>query len=218
MELVWTLEFVICNFMTMDVYDKTNKKVGTIEVSDQVFKAGWNPALVHQVLVAQIANRRKSLASTKDRSEVRGGGRKPWQQKGLGRARHGSIRSPLWRGGGVTHGPRPEKNYGKKVNKKMKRAAIHSVLSKKAADGEIKIIEDLNLPDYKTKGLAALLKNFFQKRPSLLIVPAKGNKNIFRAARNIPKIKVLEPAYLNVYDGLAHKYIFFEKEAIKEIL
>ncbi|MFH0712566.1 MAG: 50S ribosomal protein L4, partial [Candidatus Jorgensenbacteria bacterium] len=117
--------------MKAEVYNKENKKVDTIELSDRVFGAKWNPALVHQVLVSESANRRKPYASTKDRSEVRGGGRKPWAQKGLGRARHGSIRSPIWVGGGVTHGPRPEKDYGKKINKKMKRTAIYSVLSKK---------------------------------------------------------------------------------------
>ena len=110
--------------MKMEVVNIQNKKVDTIELSDKVFKREWSPALVHQILVAENANQRKPYAAVKDRSEVRGGGRKPWAQKGLGRARHGSIRSPIWTHGGVTHGPRADRDYGKKINKKMKRAAI----------------------------------------------------------------------------------------------
>jgi large subunit ribosomal protein L4 len=204
--------------MQMEVYDKQNKKVDTIELSDQIFKAKWNPSLVHQVLAAETANRRKPYAAVKDRREVRGGGKKPWAQKGLGRARHGSIRSPIWIGGGVTHGPRADKDYGKKVNKKMKRSAIHSVLSRKASEGEIKIIDDLSLADHKTKNFAGILKIFFKTRTSLLVVPRKENKEILRAARNVPKTKVIFPDSLSVSDCLTYENIFFEKEAVKEIL
>ncbi|MFH0712759.1 MAG: 50S ribosomal protein L4, partial [Candidatus Jorgensenbacteria bacterium] len=140
-------------------------------------------------------------------------------------ARHGSIRSPIWVGGGVTHGPRPEKDYGKKINKKMKRTAIYSVLSKKTSDGEVKIIDDLNLTERKTKIFAGIMKKFFpapkgrgKTRTSLLVVPKKDNKDVVRAVRNIPKTKVVFPDSLNVSDCLTYKNIFFEKEAVKEIL
>ncbi len=202
----------------MEVVNKHNKKVGEIDLPDKIFKAGWNPALVHQVLVAENANRRKPYAAVKNRSEVKGGGKKPWAQKGLGRARHGSIRSPIWVGGGVTHGPKSGRDFGKKVNKKMKRAAIHSVLSRKASEGEVKIIDELNLADQKTKSFAGILKNFFETRTSLLVVPGKENKTVTRAARNIPKTKVTLADSLNISDCLNHKNIFFEKEAVKEIL
>lgn len=203
--------------MMVDVYNQQNKKVGKTELPDEVFKVKWNPDLVHQVFVAQIANRRKSIASTKDRSEVRGGGKKPWKQKGTGRARHGSIRSPLWVGGGVTFGPRQDKKFGKKVNKKMKHAALYSLLSKKVSDEEIRVVDTLNLTDHKTKKLDTILRNFFQKKSSVLLVPTKENKEVFLAARNIPKTKALSPTSLNVYDCLAHKYIFFDKSVIERM-
>lgn len=202
----------------MDVYNKESKKVGTVELPDKVFKAKWNPDLVHQVLVAESANQRKIYASVKDRSEVRGGGRKPWAQKGLGKARHGSIRSPLWAGGGVAHGPRADKRYEKKINKKMKRAAVHSVLSKKANEGEIRIIDDLKLAENKTKFFAGILKSFFKTKTSLLVVPKKENREIVRAVRNVPKTKVAFPGALNVSDCLAYRNILLEKEAVDEIL
>ncbi len=204
--------------MKMDVYSQENKKSGTIELPDKVFKVKWNPSLVHQVLLAQVSNQRKTIASVKDRGEVSGGGRKPWQQKGTGRARHGSIRSPLWVGGGVTFGPRREKKFGKKINKKMKRAALYSLLSRKSADDEIRIIDNLTLADHKTKKLSNVLGSFFKKTPSVLLIPTKDNRNVFVAAENIPKIKAIKPNYLNVYDGLTHKYILFEKGAIKDLI
>ncbi len=204
--------------MKAEVYNKENKKVETVELPDRVFAAKWNPLLVRQVFVSESANRRRPYASTKDRSEVRGGGRKPWAQKGLGRARHGSIRSPLWIGGGVTHGPRPEKDYGKKINKKMKRAAVYSVLSKKVKDGEVKIIDDLKLAEAKTKIFAGIVKKLLGARTSLLVMPERNNKYIVRAARNIPKTKVVFPDALSVSDCLIHKNIILEKEAVKEIL
>src|SRR5581483_12233223 len=125
--------------MKTDLYNLRNEKVGTAELPDAVFGARWNAAVVKQVLDAQLANRRRPWAHTKDRSDVQGGGKKPWRQKGTGRARHGSIRSPLWVGGGVSHGPRNERDYSQKVNKKMKRAALFVALSRKMKDDEIKV-------------------------------------------------------------------------------
>ncbi|MCP6720375.1 MAG: 50S ribosomal protein L4 [Patescibacteria group bacterium] len=202
----------------MDIYNQENKKSGTMEVPDKIFKVKWNPDLVHQALLAQLANRRRSIANVKDRSEISGGGKKPWRQKGTGRARHGSIRSPIWVGGGVTFGPRREKKFNKKINKKMKQAALYSLLSRKAADGEVRIINDLKLASHKTKDLNNILRSFFKEKLSVLLVPTKGNKGISLAARNIPKTKVISPKSLNVYDGLTYKYIFFEKSAIKDLI
>ena len=127
--------------MKVDVYNKENEKVGTTDLPDTVFSASWNPDLVHQAVVAQQANSRQTVAHTKDRSDVRGGGRKPWRQKGTGRARHGSIRSPLWKGGGVTFGPRTERRFRKSINTKMRRGALFSTLSRKYQDGEVTIID-----------------------------------------------------------------------------
>src|SRR5271170_2228139 len=131
--------------MNADVYNLQNEKVGTMELPADVFGARWNETLVKQVLEAQLANRRSPWAHTKTRGEVRGGGRKPWRQKGTGKARHGSTRSPIWVGGGVAHGPRNDRDYSQKVNKKMKQAALFVVLSRKAKDGEVKVFETLSM-------------------------------------------------------------------------
>jgi len=182
-------------------------------LSDKIFARPWNPDLVHQTLLAQQANRRLPWAHTKGRGEVRGGGRKPWKQKHTGRARHGSIRSPIWRGGGVTHGPIKEKDYSQKINKKMLRAAIYSVLSKKLADGQLRVVDSLELDKPKTKSAFSAVKNYL---PALL-VPATGNKNIYRAARNIPKAKSLNGASLNVEDLLKYKNVLMDQKAVAEI-
>lgn len=204
--------------MKVDLYNQQNNKIGTIDLPDKIFNVKWNPDLIHQVLRVQLAKTRKPLAHTKDRSEVSGGGRKPWRQKGTGRARHGSIRSPLWRGGGITFGPTKEKRFSRKINKKMKRLAIFGILSKKLSDQEIKIIDTLNLADYKTKNLANLIKRFPSPyKGSLLLIPAKENKTIYLAARNLAKIGVLSPESLNVYDLLKYRYILLDKGTIETI-
>lgn len=203
--------------MTAEVFDQRNKKAGTIELADGVWGVKWNPRLVHQVLTSERSSARRPLAHTKGRGEVRGGGRKPWAQKHTGRARHGSTRSPLWVGGGVTHGPRKDRDFERKVNKKMKRAAIRAVLSKKFKDDEIRIIDTLRLDAPKTKAAAAFLKNFFETRQSILFIPAKDDKTFVRAARNIPKTEIMKADSLNLYGCLAHKYIFFDKKAIAEL-
>ncbi len=203
--------------MKVEVYDKTNKKSGEMELPEKFFGAKWNADLVHQVVMAFTSNLRRPWAHTKDRGEVRGGGKKPWNQKHTGHSRHGSSRSPIWIGGGVTHGPRNEKSYVKKVNKKMQRLALFSVLSKKLQD-EIKIVDELALSAPKTKNVADTLKHFFKKPASLLIVGAKSNKDLLRAARNLPKVEVCTVNNLNIYDCVSHKYVFFEKEAVLELI
>ena len=204
--------------MTAQIYDQKNNKVDTIDLPERIFGMRWNPDLIHQVLTAQIANNRQSLAHTKDRGEVRGGGRKPWRQKHTGRARHGSIRSPLWAGGGVTFGPRKERKFDKKINKKMKQQALFSILSKKLAGAEIKILDVLNLKDHKTKNFLSILKAFAGTKTTILITVLKINRNVFLAGRNAPMLKVVEPTSLNIYDCLKYQYIFFDKEAINKLI
>lgn len=216
--------------MNADIYNLQNEKVGTMELPALVFGARWNAALVKQVIDAQLANRREPWAHTKTRGEVRGGGIKPWRQKGTGRARHGSRRSPIWVGGGVAHGPRNDRDYSQKINKKMKRAALFTVLSRKAKDGEVKVFDTLALEAPKTKVLASALNAILNmkkggKRYDVLFVVSAGSadagtvagKNLFRASSNLQKAKALDAASLNVYDILNHKNLFLDKEAVTMI-
>ncbi len=208
--------------MKTDVYNIKNEVVGEMELPQEFFGAKWNPVLVKQVLDAQLANARSPWAHTKTRGEVRGGGKKPWRQKGTGRARHGSIRSPLWVGGGKAHGPRKERDYSQKVNKKMKRIALFSALSKKAKDGEVKVFENLALEAPKTKALALALNGILNmrkgmKRYDALLVGDVRNKNLFRASSNLEKTKAIAADSLNVHDILNHKNIFIEKDAVSVI-
>ncbi len=205
--------------MKADLYNIENSKVGTVELPETVFGASWRPSLVKQVLVAQMANRRLPWAHAKDRSEVSGGGKKPWRQKGTGRARHGSIRSPLWVGGGKAHGPRNERDYTQKVNKKMKRAAVASILSKKFKEGDIRVLDNIALSEVKTKVLAQSLLKFVpdaKNRFNALLVPDTGS-NIYRAARNLPKVKALSAESLNVYDLMNYKNILLDQKAVAAI-
>ncbi len=156
--------------MKVDIFDQQNKKAGEIELPDKIFNAKWNSDLVHQVLQAQIANSRTVLAHAKTRGEVSGGGRKPWRQKGTGRARHGSIRSPIWVGGGATHGPLTERKFEKKINRKMRQSAVFSVLSKKLDEGELKVVDSLKLTAFKTKELSKMLKDILSPRPSVVLI------------------------------------------------
>lgn len=204
--------------MNADVYNLKNEKVGTVELPETVFGVRWNPNLVKQVLEAQMANMRSPWAHAKGRGEVRGGGKKPWRQKGTGRARHGSIRSPLWVGGGKAHGPSKERNYEQKVNKKMKRTALFSALSRKFKDGEVKIFENLSMETPKTKILArelsfVLAMKKHAKRYDTLLVSEGASKNLMRASMNLEKTKALDAASLNVQDVLNHKNIFIEQKA-----
>ena len=205
--------------MKVDLYSQKNEKIGQVDLPDDTFAVKWNPDLVHQVLTVQLANRRKTLADTKDRSEVSGGGRKPWRQKGTGRARHGSIRSPLWRGGGITFGPLKERKFARKINKKMKQSAILGILSKKLSEQEIKIVDNLKLENRQTKNLAELVKRFISSpQESFLLIPAKENKALYTAARNLARVGVLNPESLNVYDLLKYRRILLDQGAIKGLV
>lgn len=204
------------------LYNLANKKVGTIELPRNIFSIPWKPLVVHQVLRAMAGNRRKPLAHVKGRGEVRGGGRKPWRQKGTGRARHGSIRSPLWVGGGKAHGPTKERDYSQKINKKMRKLAMGSVLTKKLHEGEVKFFDSLELQEPKTKAASRVLRPLLglrrqEKRLSLLLIPSPQNKHLSRAARNLPRVRVLPPASLNIEDLLSYRHIFIDQEAIPTI-
>ncbi len=208
--------------MKKELFNLKNEKVGEIDLPDAVFGAPWREALVSQVVNAYLANKRIPWAHAKSRGEVRGGGRKPWRQKGTGRARHGSIRSPLWKGGGKAHGPTKERNYSQKINKKMKRTALFSVLSKKLKDGEMRFFDTLEIEAPKTKVLAGLLRNLTEmkknsKKYDVLFVPNSGNKKISRASSNLQKTEVLNPESLNVYEIMRHKNVFIDQKAIPTI-
>ncbi|MBI2618107.1 50S ribosomal protein L4 [Candidatus Kaiserbacteria bacterium] len=204
-----------------DIYNQEGKAVGTIPLPGSVFAVPWNADLMHQVIIGFQANKRTPVAHTKDRGEVRGGGRKPWRQKGTGRARHGSIRSPLWRGGGVTFGPRNEKDYGKKINRKMRAKALCIALSKKLRDNELLFIDTLTLGSPKTKdakriaealsgikGFGALLS---KKRNSALIAIQEKDTAIEKSFSNFGNIHIDEVRNLNALDILGYKYVIITK-------
>lgn len=208
--------------MKADVYNLKNEVVGTVELPATVFGTKYNAILIKQVLEAQLANARAPWAHTLDRSEVRGGGKKPWRQKGTGRARHGSTRSPIWVGGGKAHGPRNDRDYSQKVNKKMKRTALFSVLSKKAKDGELKVFESLMIEAPKTKAIASSLKALLaprkgDKRFDVLLISDNSNQNLFRATSNLKKTKTIDVTSLNVHDIINHKNLFIDKSVVATI-
>ncbi|MDD2732225.1 MAG: 50S ribosomal protein L4 [Candidatus Pacebacteria bacterium] len=194
--------------------EKTDKE---IELPKEVFEVPLSYDFLHQVVVSQASNRRQKIAKVKDRSEVRGGGRKPWRQKGTGRARHGSTRSPIWRGGGVTFGPDTLKVFKKIIPKKMKRKALFMVLSQKAKDQLIFVLDELKIERIKTKAVYEMLDKFFLKKGTGLIITSKKDENIFKSARNIAKVKVIEAKDLNALDLMSYKYIIMPKESIKVI-
>jgi len=213
--------------MKIDTYNQNGEKTGSAILPKEIFGLAWNPDLVHQVMLALQANKRRNTAHTKTRADVRGGGRKPWQQKGLGRARHGSIRSPIWRGGGITFGPSNERVYEQKINKKMKRKALLVALSQKVRDNEILILDDLKLKAPKTKEAATILKSLSKikgfekltgkKNTALVLISAKGgekNEQLKRAFYNLPGILLGETRNLNLLDTLTYKYLIFPKESL----
>lgn len=212
--------------MDAQVFDAKGKKKDSILLPETIFGLKWNGDLVHQVVVSMQSNARVPYAHTKDRSEVRGGGRKPWRQKGTGRARHGSNRSPIWRGGGITFGPRKEKNYTKKVNKKMRTKALYTVLSRKLRDGELVFVDSLEIADPKTKDaigiISALAKNkgleklVTKPKNAALILLSDRKLNTAKSFRNIENLYVEEVRNMNPLNLLSYKYVVIEdpKKAI----
>ena len=208
--------------MKADLYNQKAEKLGETELPDNVFGAKWNPDLVWQVAESERANQRQSSAHTKDRSEVRGGGKKPWRQKGTGRARHGSIRSPIWVGGGVTHGPRKEKIYARKINKKMRQRALAVILSQKMRDREILVLDDLSVSSGKTKDAFNIVKGLggingyagIGYKAKALALLSANDTNTFRALRNIPKIDVMEARNTAAGDLLRSHYIILPENTV----
>lgn len=201
--------------MKVDVFNISAKKVGTMELSDAVFAQEYNEPLVHQVVVAQMANKRQGNKSTLTRSEVRGGGIKPWRQKGTGRARQGSIRSPQWTGGGVVFAPK-QRDFSQKINKKMKFAATVSALSAKVADGDFIVLDELKFKEAKTKLMAAVLKNFGIESRVLLIV-SESDETVLRASANIANLTVINADLVNVYDLAANAKCIVTKAAVEKL-
>ena len=203
--------------MKLSTYNQEGKEIGQTLLPKEIFEVKMNSDLVHQVVVSQMANRRQRIAHTKGRAEVRGGGRKPWRQKGTGRARAGSIRSPIWRGGGVTFGPTKEKVFKKKIPKKMRRKALLMVLSAKAKNNFLIILDKLKIEKAKTKEITEILKKLPCQGENSLIALSQIDKNLILAARNIPKIDTIQAKDLNCLDLLSFKYLVMPKEAIKVI-
>lgn len=205
--------------MKCSVYNQEGKKVGDTLLPKEIFWIEINPDLIYQVTQSQMANRRRVIAHTKGRGEVRGGGKKPWRQKGTGRARHGSIRSPIWRGGGITFGPTKERVFKKKINKKMGKKALFMTLTAKREKNLLFILDTLQIPTPKTKEMVQIIENLKSKiedfkRGSILIALPKINKNIILAARNIPGVETMEARNLNALDLLSFKYLIMPKETI----
>jgi len=203
--------------MLVDTYNQEGKKTGQSQLPKEIFGIEINPDLVHQVAVSQMANRRIAIAHTKNRSEVRGGGRKPWRQKGTGRARHGSRRSPIWKGGGVVFGPRKDRNFKKKINDKMRVKALFMVLSGKANDKELIVLDDLLIEIPKTKIMKQILNNLPMKSSSCLIALAKKDEKLLLSLRNISQTAVVPAKDLNALDLLSFKYLILPKESINII-
>jgi len=203
--------------MKVKVYNQKKEEVGEVELLKEIFEIKLNTDLVHQVVLAQTANQRQGSAKVKTRAEARGGGRKPWRQKGTGRARVGSIRSPIWRGGGVTFGPTTEKVFKKRIPKKMRRKALFMVLSAKAKENLLLVLDKLEIGKPKTKVMAEVLNKLFLKKGSGLIVLSKMNKSVILSVKNIPKTGTIQAKDLNVLDLLSYKYLVMTKEAIKII-
>lgn len=202
--------------MELPLYNQSADKIGTIELPDSVFAVPSNNDLLHQVISSQIANKRQVIAHAKTRSEVRGGGKKPWRQKGTGRARHGSIRSPIWKGGGVTFGPTKDVNFKKKISKKAARRALSVALSEKARSGNIVVVDGIELNTPKTKEIAGILKLFQNKMSgSVLIVTPLLDRDLYRAVSNIQKVGVAEARNLNSLQALSYKNLMILKDAIK---
>ena len=212
--------------MEAKIYNQKGVAAGKIILPEKIFAAKWRADLVHQVVESMRSNKRAGTADTKDRGEVRGGGKKPWRQKGTGRARHGSSRSPIWVGGGVTHGPLAEKNYKRKISKKMRAQALFSVLSRKFKDNEILFVDTLSMADIKTKKATEVMENLAKvsgwkisasKKPKVLTALFGRNEKTEKSFRNIPSLEIVFVKNLNPLDILNHQYLLIENagESVK---
>jgi len=196
------------------MYNINGEQVGELDLKDEVFGVEVNEAVLHDAVVMQLASRRLGTHSTKTRAEVRGGGRKPWRQKGTGRARHGTTRSPIWRGGGIVFGPHP-RDYHYSLPKKVRRLALKSALSAKVNSGDILVVDYLQMEQPKTRDMVKILNNL--KVNEALLVTAAADDVIEKSARNIPGIKPLDAAGLNVYDILAYNKLVITRDAVAKV-
>ena len=198
----------------VSVYNMEGKEVGTIELNDAVFGVEVNEHLVHMAVVAQLANKRQGTQKAKTRSEVSGGGRKPWRQKGTGHARQGSIRAPQWTGGGVVFAPVP-RDYEVKMNKKERRAALKSALTSKVQDNKLVVVDSLTLAEAKTKEMQKVLTNL--KADKALVITAADDQNVAISARNIADVQTATVNTMNVYDVMKHNTVVVTKDAVASI-
>ena len=199
----------------IDVYDIKGKKVSDVELAEAIFGIEPNEAIVHSVLVNYLANQRQGTQSTKTRAEVRGGGRKPWRQKGTGRARQGSIRAPQWIKGGIALGPKP-RSYRYTVNKKERRLAIKSLLSSKVLENELTVVDKLELSEIKTKTMVKALADLKVEGKTLIVLP-ENNKNVLMSARNIEGVKTIVLNNINVFDLLKYNNLVLPLETVKKL-
>lgn len=202
--------------MTIKVYDQDGQEVGTVALKPEVFDIEPREAVVHQYVVNFLARQRQGNASTRTRSDVRGGGRKPWRQKGTGRARAGTIRSPLWAGGGTIFGPHP-RWYGSKMPKKMKRLAIRSILSDKAHSGRIKVLEKMDLPEAKTRNVVAMMARLDLGGKKCLFLDEGKNESLKLSCRNLPNVEYCHAAVANGYDILRAEWVVFSRAGLQTI-
>ena len=199
----------------VDVYDTKGKKVSDVELAESVFGIEPNEAIVHSVLVNYLANQRQGTQSTKTRAEVRGGGKKPWRQKGTGRARQGSIRAPQWIKGGIALGPKP-RSYSYTVNKKERRLALKSILSSKVTENELTVVDKLEVKEIKTKTMVKALADLKVEGKTLIVLP-ENNQNVFMSARNIEGVKTIALNNINVFDLLKYTNLILPLDTVKKI-
>ena len=199
---------------TVGLFNIEGNKVGEVALNDNVFNVEVNAAVLHQVVVAQLANKRQGTQSAKTRAEVRGGGIKPWKQKGTGRARQGSIRSPQWAGGGIVFAPKP-RDYRVSLPKSMRRVAMKSALTSKVLENEMIVLESLEMDAPKTKAIVTMLKAFDVKKA--LIVTAESNANVYKSGRNVEGIQVIPVNNINVYDLLKYDNLIITKDAVSKL-
>lgn len=211
--------------ISLKIYNQEGKAAGEIELSSKVFEVKMNEALVHQAVVAQMGNERQVLAHTKGRGDVSGGGKKPWKQKGTGRARAGSSRSPLWKGGGVVFGPQKDRNFKKELNRKMRQKAMFMVLSDKINAKSMAVVESLNVEEFKTKKMDAIVKNFEtkiftkneNKKRSVLLINDKKDLKSKNSARNLAGVKAINLDNINILDLLKYKNVILSAESVKSL-
>lgn len=206
----------------VSVYNQTGEKVSDLELNPKVFGVTASVPLVHQVITAILANKRNVVSHTKTRGDVRGGGKKPWKQKGTGRARHGSTRSPIWRGGGITFGPRSDKNFSQKINKTMRRRALLAVVSDKVRDNKFIVLDKISLGAPKTKEVALIIKSLKEKvsadfgKKVLLALPGIST-DLMRASKNLPKLWVTNAGGLNVYEVMNNNLLVTTVDGVKKM-